>query len=46
MQEVNWSAQAAFCHIAVSNALLISGMLVPKLALAAVFELLFGFSPT
>lgn len=29
------SAQAAFNHIAVSNALLISGMFMPKLALAA-----------
>jgi len=30
--------------MAVSNALLINGMLVPKLALAAAFEVLFGFS--
>jgi hypothetical protein len=32
-----WS-QAALSHIAVSKALLIIGMLVPKLALAAAFE--------
>ena len=31
--------QAAFCHIAVSNALHIIGMFIPKFALAAFFEL-------
>ena len=31
------SAQAAFSHIAVSNALLIIGMFMPKLGLAALF---------
>jgi hypothetical protein len=40
-------AQAAFSHIAVSNALLINGMLVPKLefAAAAAFEV-FDFVAT
>jgi len=33
-------AQAALSHIAVSNALHIIGMLVPKLAFAAVFAVL------
>ena len=37
---------AAFSHIAVSNALLMSGMFMPKLALAALFEALAGFSAT
>jgi hypothetical protein len=32
------AAQAASSHIAVSKALLISGMFMPKLALAAAFE--------
>ena len=32
------AAQAAFSHIAVSNALLIIGMFMPKLALAAFFD--------
>ena len=36
--------QAAFSHIAVSNALLIIGMFMPKFALGAFFEVLFGFS--
>jgi hypothetical protein len=36
--------QAAFSHIAVSNALLIIGMFMPKFALGAFFEALFGFS--
>jgi uncharacterized membrane protein YccC len=36
--------QAAVSHIAVSNALLIIGMFMPKLALAAFFEVLLGFS--
>jgi hypothetical protein len=34
--------QAALSHIAVSNALLISGMFVPKPALALAFVLAFG----
>jgi hypothetical protein len=34
------AAQAALSHIAVSNALLIKGMFMPKLALAAFFPLL------
>jgi hypothetical protein len=39
------AAQAAVNHIAVSNALLISGMFIPKLALAADFGSGFaGFS--
>jgi hypothetical protein len=39
------SAQAAVSHIEVSNALLIIGMFMPKLALAAFFEAtLAGFS--
>ena len=39
--------QAAFNHIAVSNALLISGMFMPKLLLAALFAAaLTGFSAT
>ncbi|MED5621513.1 hypothetical protein [Ideonella sp. BN130291] len=41
---MNERRQAAFNHIAVSNALLINGMFMPKLALAAAFEVLFGFS--
>jgi hypothetical protein len=40
-------AQAAFSHIAVSKALLISGMFVPKLLFAALFAAGFaGFSAT
>jgi len=35
-----WFTQAALSHIAVSNALLISGMFMPKLALTAFFALL------
>ncbi|MEO7152170.1 MAG: hypothetical protein ABIX46_10745 [Burkholderiaceae bacterium] len=39
--------QAAFSHIAVSNALLISGMFMPKLLLAALFAAAFtGLSAT
>lgn len=38
--------QAALSHIAVSNALLIIGMFMPKVAFAAFFVALFGFSPT
>nr|WP_316641674.1 hypothetical protein [uncultured Roseateles sp.] len=34
--------QAAFNHIAVSNALLIMGIFMPKVALAAAFDVLFG----
>jgi hypothetical protein len=41
------AAYAAFNHIAVSNALLINGMFMPKLAFAAVFEAgLTGLSAT
>jgi hypothetical protein len=40
------ASQAAFSHIAVSKALLISGMFMPKLALAAFFEAAFGLSVT
>ncbi len=41
------AAQAAFSHIAVSNALLIIGMFMPKLALAALLAAgLAGFSAT
>ena len=41
------AVQAAVNHIAVSNALLISGMFMPKLAFAAVFAAGFaGFSVT
>jgi hypothetical protein len=41
------AAYAAFNHIAVSKALLISGMFMPKLALAAAFEAgLAGLSAT
>jgi hypothetical protein len=43
---VDQPAYAALSHIAVSNALLISGMFMPKLALAAFFEALAGFSAT
>ena len=35
-----WFIHAALSHIAVSNALLISGMFMPKLALTAFFALL------
>jgi hypothetical protein len=35
-----WFIQAALSHIAVSNALLINGMFMPKLALTAFFALL------
>lgn len=35
---------AALSHIAVSKALLIIGMFMPKLALAAAFDVLLGFS--
>jgi hypothetical protein len=35
---------AASSHIAVSNALLINGMLTPKFALAAFFDALLGLS--
>ena len=44
----NWAFQAALSHIAVSKALLIIGMLVPKLAFAAFFEVFFaaGLSAT
>ena len=38
--------QAALSHIAVSKALLISGMFMPKLEFAALFEALAGFSAT
>jgi hypothetical protein len=46
MPVLNWGqAQAAFNHIEVSNALLISGMFMPKLAPAALFAAgLTGFS--
>ena len=37
---------AALSHMAVSNALLISGMFMPKLEFAALFEALAGFSAT
>jgi len=41
------AAQAAFNHIAVSKALLIIGMFIPKLAFAAAFEAgLTGLSAT
>ena len=41
------AAHAALNHIAVSNALLIIGMFMPKLALAAAFEVgLTGLSAT
>jgi hypothetical protein len=36
-QRLDRSAQAAFNHIEVSNALLIIGMFIPKFALAALF---------
>ncbi len=38
--------QAALSHMAVSKALLMSGMFMPKLAFAAFFEALAGFSVT
>ena len=38
--------QAALSHIAVSNALLIIGMFMPKFALAALLDALAGFSAT
>ena len=39
------SSQAALSHMAVSNALLISGMFAPKLLFAAVFATFTGLSP-
>ncbi len=46
MVSFNAAVQAALSHIAVSNALLISGMFMPKLAFAALFEALAGLSAT
>lgn len=41
----DWSTQAALSHMAVSKALLIIGIFIPKLALAAAFDVLAaGFS--
>ena len=40
------TAHAALSHIAVSKALLMSGMFMPKLALAAFFDVFPGLSAT